>query len=247
MLKTTFKVTIFMALFILFTTSCKEDSSSPSSSEPPFPVPTDAEGVLVAIKTFSTVDAGPISMDVIFGTGVAVFPGGSGFLDAGEVALNDVELEKTSNNSYTYTNLGDLTNPTGIDLSGGASWDVEGNGDVPAMTNEEFNIFPSKPTITSSETINRADGYNFTWSSITNADSIIVSILTGSDEDNISVTVAGNTTSRNFTADELSKLRKSNVAILQIAAYKITSRNIGGSKIYFINQSVATKVPAKVN
>lgn len=247
MIKSTFKFTIFMALFVLFATSCKKDGSSSTSSEPQFPIPTDADGVLVAIKTFSTVETGPISTDIIFGTGVAVFIGESGFLDAGEVSLNDVELDKMPNNSYTYSNLGDITNPTGIDLSGGASWDVEGKGGVPSMTNEQFNTFPSKPSITSSETVNRADGYNFTWSSITNADSIIVSILTGSDEENISITVAGDATSRNFTADELSKLRKSNVAILQIAAYKIDPRTIGGKKIYFINQSVTSKIPAKVN
>ncbi len=53
------------------------------------------------------------------------------FSDAGTVELKGVRLPKQSNNSYTFTPS--LTNPTGIDLSGDITWNVSGNGDVPAF------------------------------------------------------------------------------------------------------------------
>jgi hypothetical protein len=231
-----------MALFLaLFMVGCGDDTVNPDTVDTTvYPIPDDAFGVLVGIKTFSEVSVGGFTTDIIFGTAVAVFVDGDNFLPAGTVTCNSEGLTQNSNNSYVYMpDFGDPSAATGLDLGTEAVWSVSGQGTVPAIS-ESYAGFPSKPTITSSTTINSDSDYTMTWSSISGADSLIASVYANSG--NISKTIAGNATSAVFTSSELSGLGNTNFAIIQVAAYKQKKEVVDGKNIYLINESVGSEV-----
>ena len=178
----------------------------------------DAFGVLVGIKTYNEVSVAGFTTKIIFGSAVGAFVDGSNFLPAGTVTCNTEGLTQNSNNSYVYMpDFGDPTAATGLDLGNEAIWTVSGQGTVPAI-NESFVGFPSKPSITSSTTINSSADYTMTWSSISGADSLIASVY--ANNGNVSKTVAGNATSVVFTSSELNGVGTTNFGIIQVAAYK---------------------------
>ena len=98
--------TILASMVVLFSfsmVSCGDDDVAPSSQDTTvYPTPDDAFGVLVAIKTFTSVTAGGFTTDVEFGTAVAAFIDGSNFFPAGTVTCNSEGLTQNSNNSYVY-------------------------------------------------------------------------------------------------------------------------------------------------
>ncbi len=241
---------LFAILAVLFSgafISCDDDPVEPQSQDTTvYPTPDDAFGVLAAIKTYTTVEAGGFTTDVEFGTAVAVFIDGSNFLPAGNVSCKSEALTQNSNNSYVY--MPDLSNPspsaaTGISLGNEATWSVSGQGTVPAISTS-YSGFPTKPTITSGTTITVNDGYTMTWNSISGADSLIVSVY--GNNSNATKTVAGNATSATFSSSDLSNVGTTDFGIIQVAAYKQKKEVIGGKNIYLTNESVGSETGVKI-
>lgn len=225
-----------------FLTGCDDDENvSPDTVDTTvYPMPDDAFGHLIAIKTFSTVEVGGFTTDVEFGTAVAVFPSGGSFQSAGTITANEEELTKNANNSYVY--IPDFASPsaaTGITFGSEARWSVAGEGSVPAIS-KTYAGFPSKPVITSATTVDRSAGYTFTWNSISGADSLIATIFSGNGETAMK-TIAGSATSASFSSGDLSGLGATDFGFLQVAAYKQMNELVSGQKIYYTNQSATTK------
>ncbi|MES2629893.1 MAG: hypothetical protein V4616_13085 [Bacteroidota bacterium] len=235
------------ALALAFTVvSCEKEKAeetpvTPPATAPANPTPatpSDAAGVLVGIKTVTTVATFPgfPASEIELGTAVAVFPNqaASGFLDAGTVTCNEKTLSKQSNNSYVYTPS--ATDIEGIDF-GGASWKVAGNGNVPAI-DRTFSPFPSNPEFTAPATISTGSAYTVTLDRTTGADSTIVAFHSGNKS--LIKTYRGNITSFQFTAEEMATITKGD-GYLQVTPYNFTFQTISGKKIYFFNEAVVTK------
>ena len=205
------------------------------ATPPPFPSVANSDGTLVAIRSQTTQNTqiGPITTQI--GLGVAVFyetPGATTFLDAGTVVLNELALTKQSNNSYAFQPS--ASNASGIDFTGGSSWNVSGTADVAAFAFAPSISFPSLDAVSSGETVNKSNGYTLTTTGVIGADSVIFQVGT------VLKTVAGNATSCTFSSSELSGL-STGTSIVQIAAYKMQNETITSKNYYFINESVVTK------
>lgn len=204
----------------------------------------DSWGLLAAVKTV-TYQTVPIigQQEIILGTAVAAFPssqGGTTYLDAGTVQCNTKTLSKQSNNSYIFQPT--QTDVTGIDFGSGVDWNVSGAGSIPAI-NTSFNSFPSTPSITSNkESVSLGSGYTFSISSVSNADSILFILASGSGY--VEKRVGGNATSVTFSASDLSSLSASSYGLLQVTPYRYTTNTsiIPGKKVYLVNQVTVSDV-----
>jgi hypothetical protein len=227
---------IFIAAFTLASCNKKDDDNpdpvDPNNPGTETPTPQLGSGTLVAIKT-QNITSTPIGdITTTIGLGVAVFTadGYNSFSDAGTVELKGSALTKQSNNSYTFTPS--LTNPTGIDLSGDITWNVSGNGDVPAFSHTVTTAFPSVGAITSSSDVSKS-GYTLTVASVNNADSVYFQV--GS----VLKVLPGNAVSCQFSADDLNSLGTGQ-SIVQVAPIKMSNAQYGGKTYYFINESTSS-------
>lgn len=226
--------------------SCDRDENKNTNTgmfpTPEYPSPDDADVVLVAVNATapspmpsnSLVDLGPFGDDVFnveIGMGVAVFKNKG---KADKVLLNGKELKYT-NGVYTwlpdFSSFLDPSDAFGIDLSGNITWEIT-NPNI----NKTLNRLPSTPKITSSKEITRSSGYNLTHSRVSGAEKILY-VIASEKGDPILKEKVGSSTSCEFTAEELSKLSKSEHAMVQANAYTITNETIGGKKVYFVRQS----------
>jgi hypothetical protein len=123
---------------------------------------------------------------------------------------------------------------TGIDFGSGSSWVISGSTDVTGF-NFNFSSFPGNPTITSNtDMVTLADGYTFTVSGLSGADSVLFILASGSSY--VEKRVAGFVNTVTFTASELSSLSKSSYGLIQVTPFNLTSASPGGKKYYFVNQ-----------
>ncbi len=204
----------------------------------------DSWGLLAGVKTV-TYQTVPIigQQEIILGTAVAAFPttqGGTTYQDAGTVQCNTKTLTKQSNNAYVFQPS--QTDVTGIDFSSGADWNISGAASIPAITTS-FNSFPSTPSITSNkENVSLSSGYTFSISSVSNADSILFILASGSGY--VQKRVGGNATSVTFSASDLSTLSASSYGLLQVTPYRYTTNTsiIPGKKVYLVNQVTVSDV-----
>jgi hypothetical protein len=247
-----FKTSSKLLLFCLITagvqlTACsKDDDKKPEeeqkeepktnntgSTTPEF---TDGNGVMVAVKSESSTSTpfGPVITTI--GTAVAVFydsPGSNTFQEAGTVMAEGEKLGKQTNNSYVFTPS--VNNTTGIDYSiGDVHWEVSGNGTVPTIDETITMGFPSVEPINSGNTVSMSSGYTLSSAGITNADSIL--FLVG----DVVRTVVGGNDSYTFTSSELSTLN-AGPSVVQIAAYKLTTRSTSGKDYHYVNETVVSK------
>jgi len=193
------------------------------NAQPNFP---GADASLWAVKSMSTVSGFPITL----GIGVGTFFDGSGnFVSAGTVQLNSNALTLNTNNSYTYTP--GMSNPNGIDFTGGVAWDVAGDNGFTAFTKTVTLGFPTVTEITSPTTVTKANGYTVTVNTVTGADSVLF-LVGGVDK-----TIAGNANSCTFSASELSSLVDGSAAV-QVAAYITTNETVAGKLVYYGNETV---------
>src|SRR5690606_11430820 len=137
-----------------------------------------------------------------------------------------------SNNSYTYQI--DQANPTGIDFSGGVSWNVAGGNGFTGFTKNVTLTFPTVGEVNSSTTIDKTANYTLSVNSVTGADSVL--FLIG----DVSKTLGGNATSCTFSSSELSSL-SSGTTVVQVAAYTYANETISGKEIYYGNETVQSK------
>ena len=246
-MKTTTKLLLALLTIGILTFSCSEDEDLPIPEETTTstgntgstennlqPTIPGADAALWAVNTVTITEVpGLPSITTNLGVGVAVFLDASGdFVDVGDVQLNTNSLDRVPNNSYV--SIVGITNPTGIDFSGGVSWSVVGGNGFPAITKDVAIGFPNVGEITSSTTVTPANGYTLTVSSVSGADSVLFLI------EGINKTIAGNATSCTFTASDLSSL-SAGASIVQVAAYVTTNETVDGKTIYYGNQTVQTK------
>jgi hypothetical protein len=209
----------------------------------PTPTPTDASGVLVALKTISTVTApiiGPYKQEI--GVPVAFFFNTPGtYIDGGAVSCNSNALTKQSNNTYTFTPSTSL--PTGIDYSSGVNWSVGGNSGnaVPNFSHSPSIGFPELDSIAGNiSTVTRSSGVTITaTNTINNADSVIFSVY--GPNGIAQKTKSGNFSTHTFSASDLSNIGTGQ-GFIQIATYKVADQTFSGKKYYFINEAVFSKL-----
>jgi hypothetical protein len=203
-------------------------NSTPSTT-PSF---TDADGVLAAVRVFTTQSTPIGTIDITMGVASAAFSndGFSTFANVGDVSCNGSALTRQSNNSYAYTPT--ATEPTGIDLtaSNEVTWTVGGGAGFAGFTRTIMGPFPTVAPITSGETVVRANGYTLSTSSVLGADSVIFTL--GS----LVRTLPGNATSCSFSAGDLAGL-STGTSIAQIVGYTSSNETIGGKKMYFVKEA----------
>ncbi|MBL7682430.1 MAG: hypothetical protein JNK00_03630 [Flavipsychrobacter sp.] len=252
------------AAMIIIAGSCvKTDDITPTTTPtpttptttgptPPSPTPSgsDISGVLVSIKMdYSTQPAGsPIPVTLVSEIGTAAFyntPGGSTFVDAGTVSVNNNNLEKASNNAYTKLATTGLT-PSSLDFGSGSSaksaWNVSGSGSVTAFSYTHTATFPDySGTVPSSVTKASGLSFSFNSSTLSGADSVIVVIAAGSTT--ITKTYAANAGTVNISASDLSALPtvSDNTGIIEVCPYRWIFNTINGKKYVFIKEQAVVK------
>lgn len=251
MRKTSTPLLIALGAFVILLNSCKKDDTTNTNTNPS-PVSTtdlldfsDSWGLLAGVKTvtFQTIPVIGGTQEIDLGTAVVAFNDAAGsntYIDAGTAKCNTKTLTKQSNNSYIFQPS--QTDISGIDFSSGSSWDVSGAGSIPAITHT-FSTFPSTPTITSDkETVTRANGYTFSTTAISSADSVLYVISSGNNY--VKKSVAGNVTSVTFSASELSALDASSYGLIQVTpyAYQTNTTVVPGKKVYFVNQVTVSDI-----
>lgn len=194
--------------------------NTPSGSTTPIPV--NADGVMWAIKSSSTVQGFTIEI----GTAVGIFMNGTtDLVNVGAVSVNTQSLTAASNNAYTFAP--NQTMPTGLDFSSSANWSVAGGSGHAAFTYDASSLaFPTGSAITSSATVTKANGYTLTCSSVSAADSTLFII------GNVSKTLVGSANSCTFSASELSGL-SAGTSVAMIVPYKLMQTTINGKNYYF--------------
>lgn len=222
---------VLICLLSILISSCKKEDVIPEEPAPTpvstpggstTPVPTDADGVMWAIKSSSTVQGFTIEI----GTAVGIFMNGTtDLVNVGTVSVNSQNLTAASNNAYTYAP--NQTMPTGLDFSSSTNWSVSGGNGHAAFTYDASSlVFPTGSAITSSATVTKANGYTLTCSSVSAADSTLFII------GNVSKTLAGSANSCTFSASELSGL-SAGTSVVMIVPYKLTQTMINGKNYYF--------------
>jgi hypothetical protein len=199
----------------------------------------DAFGTLVAIRSVTYTNAGGNLIPFEFNTATAAFfeaVGGSTLVDAGTVQLNGKTLTKANNNAYTYD---DVLDPLSLDQ---VQWEVSGSGDVPAISQT---VTKPIPAFTGYEnlpaSVSKADGVTISLgASISDADSVLVTVVSVDDGEFAMRTVAGNAASVTFSTGDLAGL-STGAGLLQVNPYNVTSETISGKKYYFLNQSSYSK------
>lgn len=231
---------LLILTLLAFTNACKKkentgpDAQTGAVPMPNYPTPSDADAVLVAVKSSvpSPVQMPGLGMDITIdiGMGIAVFKGNA---KADKVLLNNTELTFT-NGVYSwlpnFTNVTDPTALTGINLNGNITWNVTN----PTIQKTLSNL-PGKPQVTSGKTITKSEGYVITNSSVSGAQNVLYAIH--ANNKTVMKTQNGNSSSCSFTAAELAELGTTKNAIVQANAYTISDETIGGKKVYFVRQS----------
>lgn len=228
------------ATLIAVTACKKEESSTPdgsgggSSSSTPNTVPfyADADGVMAAVRVFTTQSTPIGPVDVTIGSATAVFTTDdfSSFVDVGGVSCNGEVLTRQSNNSFVH--VPSATQPTGIDLtsSNEVNWQVAGANGFPGFQRNIAGPYPTVGPLSSDATVVRADGYTLSTGTVLGADSVIFTL------GQLVRTFAGNTTSCTFSATELGAL-STGTSIAQIVGYTSSNEVIDGKRIYFVKQA----------
>ncbi len=224
--------------------SCKKDDNNNNNTQTQNVGPaqlfnySDSWGLLAGVRTVTYQNVPIIGpQEFIIGTAVTAFPtaaGGTTYQDAGTVQCNTKALTKQSNNSYVFQPS--QSDASGIDFSSGSDWNVSGAGTIPAFTHS-FNSFPTSPTITSNtDEVTLANGYTFSISGVSNADSILFILASGSGY--VQKRVGGWETSVTFSVSDLSTLQASDYGLIQVTPYTYQENTsvIPGKKVYFVNQ-----------
>lgn len=231
--------TLPFLLSALCLTACKkEETTEPatgggggSSTPSTTPTYTDADGLLAAVRVFSTQSTPIGPVDVVIGTATGAFSNDqfASFENVGAVSCNGGSLTRQGNNSYVHQPS--ATAPMGIDLSSSndVTWNVAGGSGFPSFDRTLTEPFPAVGEITSATTVVRANGYTITTGPVQNADSVVFTL--GS----LVRTVPGNAASCTFTAGELNGL-SAGTSFMQVSPYRSSNEVIGGKRIYFVKQ-----------
>lgn len=193
----------------------------------------DGYGSLMATKTVLFTEAFDSLIFIEFNSAHAFFVKSArvtNYVDAGNVKINSEDLTRKPNNSYTYDNV---ETPLIFDQ---ITWEVEGRGNLTGFSKTvdkplpEFNGHADLPKY-----INKSEGFTIILGSkVSNADSVMVTILTSSKI--VSKTVAGTADSINLSPAELHELPAGN-CIFQITPYNFSTATLSDIRYYFSNLS----------
>lgn len=225
------RVFVLLIFLLIIFSACENSDVTPEATKvSTTPAIKGSAGVCWALRTVTTVNTGGINIGsditIDVGTGIGIFMDNGKSVDVGTVTLNGLPLQNTSN---TYMTTVSATQPTGVDFSKGIKWAISGGNGFSAFNHTVTNSFPATGTFTSPKTLNKADGYTLSFSSVSGADSIIFAV------NDVVKTVPGNTKSYTFSAVQLSKLSKG-PGVVQAVPYNFKIANYGGKNIAFGNQ-----------
>lgn len=245
-MKVSFRFTSLLLLSAaLVFTACEKDEDEPeipqenptteTESAPTTPQFSNADGSLWAVNSMSTQSVGGFEVDVNIGIAVGAFTENGDFntlVDVGTVSVDDNNLTRQSNNSYTLTPS--QTNPTGIDYNTDVNWSVSGGNGFSEFTYTSSIPWPTASEISSGGTVSKSAGYTLTVGSVENADSVLFMIGSAIK------TIPGNAVSCTFSADELSGL-DNGTSVASVAPYASEPENFGGKTIYIGKEAVQTR------
>ncbi len=253
------KITIPVVALLLFAASCDKDTTTttptptPTPTTPtgptaptPTPVGNNLSGALISVKmTYSSQPAGsPMPIELETQIGSAIFysaPGSSTMVDAGTVSVNSVNLDKATNNSYTKLATAGMT-PATLEFDNSSSWNVGGSGSVAAFTYDHTKAFPSF-TGTVPTSVTKASGVSLTFSTstLTNADSVIVVIASGSTS--FTKTYHAKAGTITISPSELSSLPavSDNSGLLEVCPYSYQEVVKNGKNYFAIKEQAIVK------
>jgi len=195
-----------------------------------------AEALMVAVNNTTFTEQAGISLEINIGLAVAVFfdAAGTEYVDAGDVSLNTLALDKNESNYYTYTST------SGEEFTDPVSWKAAGGSGFDAFDKQVALGFPAMSEISSGNIKAGAD-YELTFkSAITNADSIII-VLSDGNSSYQQIVPNNNTNAYTIMGTDLSDFAASENGLISISAYQYKLEDVNGKKIAFVNQGNVTK------
>lgn len=246
-LRSNFWIAVLFTSFFAFSCDSDDDENPDQQTQtnPTPEVPGDADAVLAAIEVITALPPGTpsvpglsdITLDVananFFSSGL-----GSSLVNVGTVSINSNQLQNISGNTY-------INNPQTFDsgISSGSrnTWDVAGANDFAAFSHTTTKVMPQQVRFASSvgDTFSNGGAITLTVQSIpANSDNILWVLSDGTRV----LTKESRTTSVTFTASEVGTLSKTSTGLVQAAAFNTESQTFGGKKVYFINETVDSKI-----
>ncbi len=231
------KSKVFTATMIalISLTACEETediaptpSPSQSTSASTTPTFTGADAVMVGVNSITSTQG----INLTVGTAVGIFYNNGDLVNVGEVKANNQSLTQQGG---TYVHTPGFLSPSGIDFSNGCNWEVEGGNTFSAFSYNYNRDFPTVGAISSSDEVSKSANYTLQVSSVTNSDSVL--FILGE----LSHTAASNVTSHTFTVDDMKDLPEGTTAAI-VAPYHFRQRNENSKNVYYVSESVITKV-----
>lgn len=240
--------TLLLGVILTFSACGSDDDKDPTQTTQTNPTPTapsDANAVLAAVLSYSDLPSSVPSVPGVGGIAIDVASGsffngavGSSLVNVGEVKLNSKALTIPGGNAY-------INNPTDFSYSlvpgQSNSWQVAGGSGFDAFSHTTAKKMPSQVKFASSVAASYSKGSDVVLSIETmtsNTDNILWVISDGK----TTVTKESKTTSVTFSASEISGLKATSTGLIQAASYNAEEKSYGGKKVYFINESVHTKI-----
>ncbi|WP_339755480.1 hypothetical protein [Algoriphagus aquimarinus] len=239
---------LFLGIAVIFSACSSDDDIDPTQTTQTNPIPNapgDANAVLAAVMSYSDLPSSVPSIPGVGGLAIDVASGsfftaaiGTNLVNVGDVKLNAKALTIPGGNAY-------INNPTDFSYSLVAgqtnTWQVAGGSGFDAFTHTTTKKMPSQVKFSSSVAASYSKGSDVTLSieAVTsNTDNILWVISDGK----TTVTKESKTTSVTFSSSELSALKATSAGLVQAASYNAEEKSFGGKKVYFINETVHTKI-----
>ncbi|MEB2774471.1 hypothetical protein SYJ56_04090 [Algoriphagus sp. D3-2-R+10] len=237
-----------LGMVFTFSACSSDDDINPKQTTQTNPMPNapgDANAVLAAVMSYSDLPGSVPSIPGVGGVAIDVASGsffngavGSSLVNVGDVKLNSKALQIPGGNAY-------INNPTDFSYSLVAgqtnSWQVAGGSGFDAFTHTTVKKMPSQVKFSASvvDSYSKASDIVLTIESVTsNTDNILWVISDGK----TTVTKESKTTSVTFSSSELSGLKATSTGLVQAASYNTEEKTFGSKKVYFINETVHTKI-----
>lgn len=235
-------VLLFAASFFVACNSDDKDPVQTQASNPTPDVPGDANAVLAAISVRANVPSSvpvPGIPDFLVDVGSANFF--TGAIGGNRTSAGDVKL-----NDYALQNIGDSYVNNNTDIALGISpgqtndWNVSGGNGFDAFTHTTSKKAPGIVKFSNvGDEISISGPITLSIAGVpSNCDNILWVVSDGKK----TVTKESKTNSVTFSSSELSGIAATANGIVQVAAYNSESKSFGGKKVYFINETVDSKI-----
>lgn len=228
---------------LLFNSSCNQDNNNNNNNNPESEttlVPTDADGAFYALKTYGEDPDG--TTGTVY-QAMAWFDTYTATKHAGTVTVNGESLvDSLSGYPIAWYNY------YGSDLDfstiSTASWSVSGSSVVTSFNHTDNTNFPSA-TFTVPTSINTNNSYTVSLSNVSANNGIVVQI-TGANQQKVTKTLTGSTTSTTFSSQELKSVAPASSYPIAISATVInyTTATYNSKKYYFVKEYTVAKQSA---